>query len=349
MRMRCFHTALSFLWIALILAGHSLAADPVLPYTRTVVDMSGKTVKIPQVINRIVITCQGGASHEISVLGCADKIVAQPTMRSFPQLLKIYPRFRNIPDAGSFDVVNIEHIMTLKPDIVVASVTSMQGNKKIESLGIPVVTVSTGRADVDRLLNEFAMMGKILGKEKRAEALVQYWNDYLSLMQKRISKVSEVRKKKVFYTSSGSGFTVERELGWGHHFITASGGINVSKDLKFGGEVTPEQLLIWNPDVIIARNNKITRLSNSAVRDNPQLKQLRAVKANTVYQCPTGAFWWDRPSPEAILGIMWLAKTLYPEAMGDIDLKRETMSFYKIFYRYTLTDIEYDTFFSEAY
>ncbi|OPY00115.1 MAG: hypothetical protein A4E58_00155 [Syntrophorhabdus sp. PtaB.Bin006] len=58
-----------------------------------------------------------------------------------------------------------------------------------------------------------------------------------------------------------------------------------------------------------------------------------------------GAFWWDRPSPEAILGIIWLAKTLYPEDMADIDLRKEAMLFYKTFYGYALTDREYETFF----
>jgi iron complex transport system substrate-binding protein len=68
------------------------------------------------------------------------------------------------------------------------------------------------------------------------------------------------------------------------------------------------------------------------------------VKENAVYCCPVGAFWWDRPSPEAILGIMWLAKTLYPKAMSDIDIKKETKWFFERFYKYSLTDKEYESF-----
>ncbi|OPY77114.1 MAG: vitamin B12-transporter protein BtuF [Syntrophorhabdus sp. PtaU1.Bin153] len=175
------------------------------------------------------MTCQGGASHEISVLGCADKIIAQPSMKSFPQLLKMYPRFNNIPNAGSFDTVDVEHIMALKPDIVVASVTSLQGNKKIESLGIPVVTVSTGRANIDRLLREFKMMSEILGGAQKAE--------------------------------------------WGHYFITASGGINVSRSLKIErGAVGPEQVLVWNPDVIITRSDKDFQGKVNTIWDNQRLR-----------------------------------------------------------------------------
>jgi len=330
--------------------GRSQTIDPTDRQKRTIVDMSGKTVTIPRIVNRIVVTCQGGASHEISVLGCADKIIAQPSMKSFPQLLKMYPRLNNIPNAGSFDTVDVEHIMALKPDIVVASVTSLQGNKKIESLGIPVVTVSTGRANIDRLLREFKMMSEILGGAQKADALVRYWNDRLSSIRKRTAAIPEATRKKVFYAFSGSSFTTESELGWGHYFITASGGINASRSLKIErGAVGPEQLLVWNPDVIITRSDKDFQGKTNTIRGNQRLRGIKAVKDNAVYPCPIGAFWWDRPSPEAILGIMWLAKTLYPEAMADIDLKRETILFYRTFYGYTLTDREYEAFFDTSY
>lgn len=307
--------------------------------------MSGKKVEIPQAINRIVVTCYGGAAHEIAVLGGAEKIVAQPSTKSFPQFYKMYPHFTGMPDVGSFDAVDVERIVMLRPEIVVGSVTAMQGNRKIASAGIPVIAVSTGRADINRLLREIQMMGVILGNEEKAAALVQYWNDSLSRIRKRIGPIPQTLKKKVFYTSSGSGLTTERELGWGHYFITASGGVNVSAGLQLNGEITPEQLLVWNPDVIITRSRN--EASRRIIRDDARLKNVKALKANAVYQCPVGAFWWDRPSPEAILGIFWLAKTLYPEAMRAMDLKRETVSFYKTFYGHELTGPEYEAFFSE--
>ena len=329
--------------------GYSQANHPIDQQNRTVVDASGKTVAIPQAVNRIVVTCQGGAAHEISVLGAAQRIVAQPSMKSFPQLLKMYPCFNTVSDAGSFDIVNLERIMVLKPDIVVASVYAMQGNKRIEEMGVPVVTVNTGRADIDRLLLEFRIMGKILGEEKTADALVQYWNDRLGMIQKRIAFIPETRKKRVFYTSSGASrtITVEGDLGWGHYFITASGGIDVSvsRNVKTaGGAVNREQLLIWNPDVMITRRDGDSQNPVGAIQGDPRFWSIKAVKNNAVYPCPIGAFWWDRPSPEAILGIMWLAKTLYPEAMADIDVKKETKWFFKRFYHYSLTEEEYASF-----
>ncbi|MDD4884804.1 MAG: peptide ABC transporter substrate-binding protein, partial [Sulfuricurvum sp.] len=75
-------------------------------------------------------------------------------------------------------------------------------------------------------------------------------------------------------------------------------------------------------------------------------KNLKVHKNKAIYRAPIGTFWWDRPSPESILGFIWLSKILYPEEMDDIDLKIETKKFYKKFYDYSLSDEEYDHFFN---
>lgn len=296
--------------------------------------MSGKTVAVPAVIKRIAVTCYGGASQTTAALGGSGKIVAQPSGIRFPLFSRIYPRFAGVPDAGSFNNVNVEYIIALKPDVVVGSIYARQGNAKIESAGIPVVVVTTGLADVSQLLAEFEMIGKLLGEEKRAGRLVRYWRKNLSQIEKRVRSVPEGKRKKVLYlSSSGSFLRTEGTVWWGHYFITAAGGINVSRDVGYSGEITLEQVLRWAPDTVIVS------------RDRQQTGNIREVlNRYSVHRCPTGAFWWDRPSPEAILGILWLAKTLYPEAMTDIDVKRETMSFYRDFYGYALSEKEYEGF-----
>jgi iron complex transport system substrate-binding protein len=316
-------------------------------YEKTVVDSAGRTVRIPPAIQRIVITCYGGAAHEVSVLGGADRIVAQPSDRKFRQFLKMYPGLNGIKDAGSFNNVNLEEILSLSPDLVIAGVVSPRGNKKIENLGIPVFVVAVGRADLEVLLKEFRTVGAMLRAEEKAAKLVSYWRGMLARIQERIAAVPASKRKKVFYTSHGSSsplYTGGR-MSWGHHFITASGGVNVAESLDFSQELTVEQLLLWNPDVIVVSNTQAVQSPVKAILANPKLKNLKAVMAGSVYPCPIGAFWWDRPSPEAILGILWLSQTLYPEALADIDLKHEARLFYRSFYGHELTDSEFETFF----
>jgi iron complex transport system substrate-binding protein len=311
--------------------------------TRTITDMAGNTVTLPANISRIAITCCGGATHEVMVLAGSDIIVAQPAKCVMPQLRIMQPGFAAVTDAGSFDDVNVEEILTLHPDFVIASVTSEKGNAKIRESGIPVVTVMTGRGNMSLMKREFAMMGEALGRESDADALLAYWDTKLSLVQDRVSQIPPNEKKRVYYMlgktthTNGAGW-------WGQEYITAAGGINVAEDLGTNRDTSLEQVVKWDPDVIIISSNEGTFIPVGDIRNNAQLGSIAAVKNNQLYSCPIGSFWWDRPSPESPLGILWLAKTLYPEQFFDIDMRAETQEFYRAFYHYALTDTEYEAF-----
>lgn len=312
---------------------------------RTIVDMSGKSVKIPAEVNKIVVTCYGGASHEIAVLNAGDKIIAQPSMEKFNQLVTMLPKFKDTPDVGSFDNVNVEEVLKLKPDIVVASVTAATGNKKLEEAGIPVVTVLTGKATIDGLKQEFKVMGEVLHKEKEAATLIQLWKSKLQMLQERVAKIPEGQTKKVYYMLGKLTHT-EGSANWGQSLITTVGGINAAQEIGNGKDISVEQLLKWDPDAIIVSSNEGQFIKTDDIKNNPQISNLKAVKNNQIYQCPIGSFWWDRPSPESVLGFMWLAKTLYPDTFADINLEQETKDFYQTFYHYPLTDQELKNFFN---
>ncbi|MDD2463313.1 MAG: ABC transporter substrate-binding protein [Desulfobulbus sp.] len=308
-----------------------------------VIDRSGTEVVLPACRDRILVTCYGGASHEIAMLGGAGRIVGHPPMERFPLLLKMYPELIGKPDAGSFENVNIEFLMTLKPDLVVASITSVNVNERIKKLSIPVVTVGTGRTNVELLLKEFAMMGEVLGAEDRAGELVAFWREKLALIRQRTAHLASENRKTVYYCSAGSPLKTEGSIGWGESFINAAGGNNVSTVMKISGLVTAEQLMLWNPDVIVTGIHKIGS-PGDRMGEIRKLSALTAVRNSGVHYCPIGAFWWDRPSPEAVLGILWLAQILYPDLFADVDMRYETKEFYHKFYGYSLTDSEYDSF-----
>jgi iron complex transport system substrate-binding protein len=332
--------ALACIGLSIVGARHGCAQSPV----QTICDRAGRTVSLPSAIQKVVITCYGGASHEISILGGSDKIIAQPSIERFPQLMKMYPRFAQVPDAGSFNNVNIEQVMALKPDVVFAPIISEQAVHRLEETKIPVVVVAVGRTDIAGLLEEFKMIGTIFGETEKSAELINYWKERLSLVKDRLAAIPEAQRKKVLYTSSAIPFRTEGGSWWGQHFITASGGVNVAGDIQHGAQVTAEQLLVWDPDVIIVTTNSNNPALADTILNSSQLKIAKAVRSHAVYQCPVGAFWWDRPSPEAILGILWLSKVLYPDAMADVDIGKETRRFFTKFYNYELSESEFESF-----
>ena len=153
-----------------------------------------------------------------------------------------------------------------------------------------------------------------------------------------LAKVPESERKVVYYT--GADITKANTSDWAWTFIEEAGGVSaISKGTT--GDVNVEVVLAADPDVIITQGGNGTA---GFLQDN-RIQNLTAIKNKTVYECPIAAFWWDRPSPEAPLGFMWLAQTLYPEYTKDIDLKKETKYFFSEFYNYDLSDEEYASFF----
>lgn len=330
--------------VLLIIWSHALAISPS-ACEKKVVDFTGKEICIPKQIDRIIITCYGGGSQEIALFMGADKIIAHPTNRPFETFLTIYPALKKVPTVGTFNDVNLETLLKLSPSMVFAGISSGPTNERIRSAGITVYTLGIGKHSISSLLEEFAHIGIILHQERKANTLIQYWKTTLLLIDSRLSHIAPSQRKKVFYTSSSGKIGAESPQNWGDDFIKSAGGINVAATLPFQGSVNTEILNVWNPDVIITTTNGKSGFKADTILEDPALSQLKAVRGHQVFQAPVGTFWWDRPSPESILGILWLSKILYPEELSDVDLKKETQRFYKQFYNYTLSDSEYRTFF----
>lgn len=308
---------------------------------KVAIDAIGREVNIPENIEKIAVTCYGGTTHEMVVLGARNKIVAQPSMEKFQQIFKMYPAFADIINPGSFDEVNVEELFKVAPDMAFVGISSKKGNKQIEDAGIPTFTMLIGTGEIDTIKKEFVEVGKVLGEEERAKALVEYWDEKISMVEELVKQVPEDKRKKVYYT--GETITNANTGKWGNSFILVAGGINSSEALTTGAkEVSVEEVLAWNPDVIITQKRP-SGLND--ILEDKRIQELTAIKNKEVYPCPIGAFWWDRPSPEAPLAFMWLAKELYPEYTEIIDLEKEVKYFYKNFYEYELTDEEYQSFF----
>ena len=306
----------------------------------TVVDAKGNVFTIPDKVERIAITCNGGTTHEVVIFGGADKIVAEPSMKRFPQLLKMFPQLNDVVDAGSFDDLNIETLVAQSPDIALVGISSDKGNAQIAEVNIPTYVMLIGWAAVDTLKQEFLNVGKILGNEDKAQALVAHWDRALNGLEEKVSAIPQDKRKKVYYISAAN-ITKANRGDWGRTWIKTIGADFAVPEENLTGDVTVELVAKWDPDVIVMQGgNDLNELYN-----NDSIQDLKAVKEKQIYKVPIGGFWWDRPSPEATLGFLWLAQTVYPEYMKDLDLKRETKAFFKEFYSYDLSDEEYNSFF----
>jgi iron complex transport system substrate-binding protein len=104
--------------------------------------------------------------------------------------------------------------------------------------------------------------------------------------------------------------------------------------------VSVEQVLLWNPDVIVT----IDRDFAANVRTDPVWAPIKAVQAGRVHLSPKLPFGWVDfpPSVNRLIGLWWLAKVLYPEQFHE-DLRPLTRDFYTRFFHMTPTDAQIES------
>lgn len=311
----------------------------------TVTDSSGAKVEVPTNISRIA-DAWGAHNAIVAMLGSGDKIVATTLNAKLkPWLFKVTPKMNNAVTAFSVDAnnINMEELIKTKPDILFMSV----GNKnisKMSDLKIPVVQVKF--KDFDSMKTCVKLTGDILGKEgkKRAEEYTSYLDKKITMLNSVTSKIPEGQKFKVLHLADFSPLKVDGKNTIIDSWIKVAGGINAAEDVSDNAkEVSIEQILKWNPDVIIVSStvgSADRKESINKILNDETWQKTNAVKNKRVYVNPDGAFSWDRYSAEEALQIQWAAKTLYPEKFQSIDIAKETKWFYKTFFDYSLSDDE---------
>ena len=106
-----------------------------------------------------------------------------------------------------------------------------------------------------------------------------------------------------------------------------------------GNETDMEQLLIWDPDVIIFAPDSIY----DTVASDPTWQNLSAIENGTFYEVPFGPYNWlgFPPSVQRYLGMMWMTQLLYPD-IAQYDLYSEVANYYDLFYHTNLTEEQYN-------
>ena len=159
-------------------------------------------------------------------------------------------------------------------------------------------------------------------------------------MKKAVDSIPEDERVTLYYAEGPEGLQTEPETS--SHALTfkIAGAKNVA-DVEGSNrvEVSLEQVLAWDPEVIIAWSTVVRGGASDVIPEDPNWAEIKAVKDGRVYTMPNTPFsWCDRPpSVNRFLGIQWVANMLYPEAY-DVDMVEVTKEFYSLFYHVEITD-----------
>ncbi len=310
--------------------------------TVTIVDCVGRTVDVPKKIERIgcLFTVTG---HVVTMLGEGEKIVAVSNGLKRDKLLhRICPSILDAIVPKVSGSVNIEELARSKPDVVFIDHEALLDEreaKKFDKLKIPYLVIKFNDIEEQQYMVE--MIGKALGKEDKAKKYIKFYNECISKTKDGVKKIQENEKLTVYHSVNEATRT-DAPNTLPADWTNISGVINVSvgKKLKFTDNkyfASLEQILLWNPDVIIVNEDGV----DEYIRTMEQWQSLKAVKNDKVILLPNGiSRWGHTTSIETPLAIIWLSKKLYPSYFEDVNIREITKEFYEKFYNYNLSDDE---------
>lgn len=309
------------------------------------IDQNQREVLIPDRVERIVGITVPSASMVMALdLGAQRLVGINPSARRLLEdsvLGEMFPQAFGIPAnmAGDGFAPNVEAILAARPDIIFQwgdrgdSILS-----PIERLNIPMVTFKYG--DTDYAMDWLRLTGQALQRQARADKILAYFSATRDLIEARVAERQSDPPSVLFIFRYRSGLQVAGSGTSMHRDIERAGGRNVAAEQAGFKAINLEQLLLWNPDIILLTNFE-PGLSPAGLFNDPLFSHLQAVQTRRVYQYPQGGFVWEPPSQESPLTWQWLHGLFYPHDFS-INLRDEIKYYYQVLYDYRLSNEQID-------
>jgi iron complex transport system substrate-binding protein len=267
-------------------------------YPFTMQDEWGNKFKFTKAPERI-ISCMPSVTEMLFALSLDKKIVGVTENCNYP------PQAKELEKVGR-DQMNLEIIVSLKPDLVVmfggAQATEI---KKFRAFGLPVFVVDP--KTVYSVMHSITLLGEATNREHAAYALTEKMERKLNWVAAQV-RSSKKKRPRVFVevwhkpllTASGGTFVGD--------VIEKAGGINIAKNAKGPyPEFSFEKLIAADPDVIIIPRQNVP--SPDSILNDGRWKKLRAVKEGRVLFIDADLL--ARPGPRVGLAVEEIAKFLY--------------------------------------
>lgn len=297
-----------------------------------VTDFTGQTVALEKPAQRIVCLLESALTG-IYMLGAQEQVIG---VNSYPYQPHIYPYYkaldprlaaRSIPDVGEGELVSLEKIVALQPDLAIVWAGYPSIIKNLQDRGIAVFAVQINSfADI---YTELELLGRLTGKEERAAALTTASKKELETLQASLANRQDNHKPSCYFAWAESKLDAAGGTSTGTQLISIAGGESVTAAIRQEHvKLNIEKIMQWNPEVIISWYG--AGVSPGKFLQDNQWQRIRAVQNQRVYQMPD-AFSCDLWTLKYIYGVKCVAAYLHPQVI-DTDLAKEKQRLFQLFY-----------------
>src|SRR5690349_21392907 len=271
----------------------------------TVKDGLGREVKLNGPAQHVVSLAPSN-TEILFAIGAGKQVVGRDQLSDFPEEAK------SLTDVGStFDALNTEQIVSLKPDLVLAAeINTPEQVKQLEDLGLTVYYLKNPLT-LEEMYGNLAVVAQLTGHKPEAATLIESLKKRVAVVDEKIAPISS--RPNVFYELDATDPAKPYTAGKGTfitQLIDRAGGHNIAADLEGYPQMSLEQVVAADPAFIILGDARYG-VSPESIAQRPGWENLSAVKNGQVL--PFNDDLVSRPGPRLVDALEELAKLLRPE------------------------------------
>jgi iron complex transport system substrate-binding protein len=273
---------------------------------REVVDETGRTVRIPQPVMRIV-SLAPSLTETIYALGLQDRLVGDTDYCDYP------PEAQKKQKVGGAINPSLEEIAHLRPDVVLVTkhLNTLDTVHSLDALGIP--SYATDPRNVDEIVASAKRLGEVLGAAQAGAALAEDLQRRLDTLRQKIGARPPRRVLFVVWTepliSVGKDTFIADAL-------RRAGAVSIIDSKQDWPQVNMEEVAHLQPEVLVfAESHEESTLQHFEVlATRPAWRILNAVRERNFAVISEAV---NRPAPRIVTAIEELAEKLHPEAFVE--------------------------------
>lgn len=336
----------------------------------TVTDLAGRTVSVPDQVQRIVLG-EGRLIYTLSMLEGKNPFARLAgwqgdfrhlDVQGYAAYRKVFPQAEQVPLVGatSADSFSVEKALSLRPDLAILALSGGHGPapgsdavRQLEAAGVPVIFVDFSNHPLANTVPSMRLMGKALDRQAQAAAFIAFYEEQVGKVARAVQAAQArpgFRRPSIFVDMLAGLQGCCGSPGTGNfgEMIALAGGENIGAGKIPGpiGTLNPEYILSRDPDVYVATGvfasgqGGVTlgyqatlaqaRSSLRAVASRTETAQLSAVREKNGRRAH-GLWHVFYDSPEHLVAVQALAKWLHPALFADLDPARTRLEMYRRF------------------
>ncbi|GGJ99466.1 putative ABC transporter substrate-binding lipoprotein YvrC [Lentibacillus kapialis] len=245
-------------------------------------------------------------------LGLGDEIVGVSDHDNYPKEVKEKKK------VGGMEL-NVEVILSLEPDLVLAHASGAHNSKaalkQLRDAGINVFVVSDAQ-NIEQTYDSIKQIGHITGTEKKANDITSNMKEEFAALSEKTAEISDDKRQSVFFEVAPAPeiFTAGQNTFF-DSLLEVVHAENASKEMDGWVKIDPESIVELNPDVIITTYGDYEDNPEKQVMSRDGWGDVNAVANEQVFDVNSDLV--SRPGPRLVEGAKEIAKVVYPELFKE--------------------------------